>query len=178
MFMMHLWIKPHFPASSTSLILATKLNTRKLLHAVILESTAGQNGQCSDWAMGWKFWSSIPAKARDFLLQNALTNPALYPMDTQGSFLEVKQPRREVDHSLPSSAKVRNQQIYTLCTHPPPSPDNFTWQKHYLNKKFHIFPGFITIPDIKRHFYLTSACTYQFVITGYSTIKLQCLGVF
>jgi hypothetical protein len=51
-----------------------------------------------------------------FLLQNALNNPALYSMDTQGSFLKVKQPRREDDHSLPSSAKVRNQQTYTLPT--------------------------------------------------------------
>ena len=52
-----------------------------------------------------------------FHLQNALNNPALYATDTQGSFLEVKQPRREVDHSLPSSVKVKNQQTYTL---PPP----------------------------------------------------------
>jgi hypothetical protein len=48
------------------------------------------------------------------LHQNALNNPALHSMDTQGSFLEVKQPRLEVHHSLPSRAKVKNQETYTF----------------------------------------------------------------
>jgi hypothetical protein len=35
-------------------------------------------------------------------------HPASYPMGTGGSSLEVEQPWREGDHSLPSSAKVMN----------------------------------------------------------------------
>jgi hypothetical protein len=34
-------------------------------------------------------------------------HPASYPMGTRGSFPGVKQPRREADHSPPSSAEVK-----------------------------------------------------------------------
>jgi hypothetical protein len=40
-------------------------------------------------------------------------HPASYPMVTRDYFLGVKQPRREADHSPPSSAEVKNVWIYT-----------------------------------------------------------------
>jgi hypothetical protein len=48
-------------------------------------------------------------------------HPASYQMDTGGSFQEVNRPGREADHSLPSSAEVRNVWSYTstpsVCLH-------------------------------------------------------------
>jgi hypothetical protein len=44
-------------------------------------------------------------------------HPASYPMDTRGSFPELKWPGREGDHSPPSSAEVKNAWCYTS---PPP----------------------------------------------------------
>jgi hypothetical protein len=35
-------------------------------------------------------------------------HPASYPMGTRNSFLRVKRPGRETDHSPPSSAEVKN----------------------------------------------------------------------
>jgi hypothetical protein len=35
------------------------------------------------------------------------THPASYPMGTRGSFLGVKRPGREADHSTPSSTEVK-----------------------------------------------------------------------
>jgi hypothetical protein len=40
-------------------------------------------------------------------------HPASYPMVTRGSFLGLKRPGREADHSLPSSAEVKNAWSYT-----------------------------------------------------------------
>jgi hypothetical protein len=40
-------------------------------------------------------------------------NPVSYPMGTGGSFPVVKKPRREGDHSSPSSAEVKNAWSYT-----------------------------------------------------------------
>jgi hypothetical protein len=40
-------------------------------------------------------------------------HPASYPMCTRGSFLGVKRPGREADHSPPSSADVKNAWSYT-----------------------------------------------------------------
>jgi len=34
-------------------------------------------------------------------------HPASYTIDTGASFSGIKQPRREVDHSFPSSAKIK-----------------------------------------------------------------------
>jgi hypothetical protein len=64
------------------------------------------------WAMGWMPGVRIPAGARDLsLLDSVWTSsgacPASYPMITRGTFPEVKQPRREADHSPPSSAEVK-----------------------------------------------------------------------
>jgi hypothetical protein len=54
----------------------------------------------------------LPAGAGNFPLHHRFQNgsgvhPASYPMDTRGSFPEVKQPGREADHSPPSSAEVK-----------------------------------------------------------------------
>jgi hypothetical protein len=70
---------------------------------------------------GLDFWGSrvrFPAGAGNFSLhhrvQNASgANPASYPMDTGGSFPEIKQPGPEADHSPPSSVEVKNAWSYT-----------------------------------------------------------------
>jgi hypothetical protein len=49
---------------------------------------------------GWKFFFSPPDRLWG--------HPVLYPMGTGGSFLEVKWPGREADHSLPPSAEIKN----------------------------------------------------------------------
>jgi hypothetical protein len=55
---------------------------------------------------------SILAGAGNFFLRHHVQNgsgshPASYPMDTRGSFPEVKQPGREADYSPPSSAEFK-----------------------------------------------------------------------
>jgi hypothetical protein len=40
-------------------------------------------------------------------------HPASYPMGIEGSFLVVKQPEREADHSPPTNAEVKKSCIYT-----------------------------------------------------------------
>jgi hypothetical protein len=54
----------------------------------------------------------FPAGAENFSLHHRVQNgsgahPASYPMGARGSFLGVKQPGREADHSPPSSAEVK-----------------------------------------------------------------------
>jgi len=39
--------------------------------------------------------------------------PASYPMGTGGSFLGVKRPEHEADHSPPSSAEIKSPWSYT-----------------------------------------------------------------
>jgi hypothetical protein len=49
-----------------------------------------------------------------FLVQNGSgAHPVSYPMGTRSSFLGVKGPGREADHSPPSSAEVKNAWSYT-----------------------------------------------------------------
>jgi hypothetical protein len=60
----------------------------------------------------------FPAGARNFSLHHRVQNgseahPASYPTGTRGSFLGVKRPGREADHSSPSSADVKNAWSYT-----------------------------------------------------------------
>jgi hypothetical protein len=62
-----------------------------------------------DWGSKFRF----PAGAGNFSLHHRVQNgsgfhPASYPMGTRGSFPGVKRPGREDDHSLPSSAEVKN----------------------------------------------------------------------
>jgi hypothetical protein len=54
----------------------------------------------------------FPAGAGNFSLRHRVqtgsgAHPASYSMGIGGSFLEVKRPRREANHSPPSSAKVK-----------------------------------------------------------------------
>jgi hypothetical protein len=55
----------------------------------------------------------VPAGAGNFSPHHYVQNgsgahPASYSMGTRGSFLRVKRPGREADHSPPSSAEVKN----------------------------------------------------------------------
>jgi hypothetical protein len=66
----------------------------------------------------------FPAGAGNFSLHHRVQNgsgayPASYPMGTSGSFLQVKWPGREADHSPTSSAEVTNAWSYT-------SPNTFS----------------------------------------------------
>ena len=59
-------------------------------------------------------------------------------MGTRGSFSWVKQPRHEVNHSPPSSSKVRNEWSWTTTSHICPSSndrDNFTSLSSYSVNK-------------------------------------------
>jgi hypothetical protein len=54
----------------------------------------------------------FPAGAGDFSLHHCVKNgsgahPASYPLGTRGSFPGVERPEREADHTLPSSAEVK-----------------------------------------------------------------------
>jgi hypothetical protein len=60
----------------------------------------------------------LPAGAGNFSLGHSFqtgsgAHPASYPTDTGRSFPGVKRPGREADHSLPSSAEVKNAWSYT-----------------------------------------------------------------
>jgi hypothetical protein len=60
----------------------------------------------------------VPAGAGNFSLHHHVqngsgTHPASYPMGTRDFSVGVKRPRREADHSPPSSAEVKNAQSYT-----------------------------------------------------------------
>jgi hypothetical protein len=73
-------------------------------------------------------WGSrvrFPAGAGNFSLHHrdqtgSEAHPASYPMDTRGSFHGAKQPGREVDYSLPSSAEVK--ECVELYLHSPNTP--------------------------------------------------------
>jgi len=61
---------------------------------------------------------SIPDRGRNFSLRHRVqsgfgVHPASYLMSTKGSSLGVEQPGRQADHSLPSSAEVKNACSYT-----------------------------------------------------------------
>jgi hypothetical protein len=61
----------------------------------------------------------FPAGAGNFSLRPRVqtgsgAHPASYPVGNRGSFLGVKRPRREADHSPPPTAEVKkNEWIYT-----------------------------------------------------------------
>jgi hypothetical protein len=60
----------------------------------------------------------FPTRAGNFSLHHCVQNgsgahPVSYPMGTGGSFLGVKRPGREADHSPSSSAEVKNAWSYT-----------------------------------------------------------------
>jgi hypothetical protein len=60
----------------------------------------------------------FPAEAGNFSLRHRVQNgsgahPPSYPVDTKGSFPEVKRPGGEADHSPPSRAEVKNARSYT-----------------------------------------------------------------
>jgi hypothetical protein len=51
---------------------------------------------------------SNPGEGKPFLLSRADAHPASSAGGTMGDLLEVKRPRREVVHTPPSSAEVKN----------------------------------------------------------------------
>jgi hypothetical protein len=76
--------------------------------------------RCSDWiwAERPRGRSLSPGGGQEFLLLHVVqtgpgVHPTSYPMGTGGSFLGVKRPGREADHSLPTSAEVMKMRIYT-----------------------------------------------------------------
>jgi hypothetical protein len=59
----------------------------------------------------------FPARARNVSLLHSVhtgseVHPASYPMRTDGSFQRVKQPKHGPHRSLPSSAQVKNMELY------------------------------------------------------------------
>jgi len=63
----------------------------------------------------------FPARAGNFSLHHrvqtgSVAHPASYPMDTRGSFLVVKRPGSESDHSPPSRAEVKKVWSYISTT--------------------------------------------------------------
>jgi hypothetical protein len=67
-----------------------------------------------DWTAGIRFLTG----AGDFSVLHTIqtgpgVHPASYPMGTGGSFPEVKRPRREADHTAPTSAEGKKMWIYT-----------------------------------------------------------------
>jgi hypothetical protein len=74
------------------------------------------------------------AGAANFSLHHRVQNgsgahPASYPVGTSGSFLVVKRPGREADHSLPSSDEVK--ECVELYVHSPSTP---SWRGAQLKK--------------------------------------------
>jgi hypothetical protein len=58
-------------------------------------------------------------------------HPSSYPMGTSGSFLEVKRPGREADHSPPSRHEIKNARSYKS-----PPPTRLHGVKHRDNLTF------------------------------------------
>jgi hypothetical protein len=66
-----------------------------------------------DIATGWTAGNRFLVWTRDFSGLHSIhigsgAYPGSYPMGTEGSLPRVKRPGREADHSLPSSAEVKN----------------------------------------------------------------------
>jgi hypothetical protein len=105
-----------------------------ILHFVFLYVIA-----CLQWAMIVQWYTPgllkvgllavwVPAGSRNFSLHHCVhtssgPHPASYPVGTRGSYLGVKRPGREADHSFPSSAKVKNMWSYTS----PPQYASMSW---------------------------------------------------
>jgi hypothetical protein len=76
----------------------------------------------TEWTTGFR----SPAEAKNFsssfcVQTSSEAHPASYPMSTEGPCSEGKaRPRRDADHSPPSSAEVKNEELY-------PSPP---WRLH------------------------------------------------
>ena len=67
--------------------------------------------------MGWTIEGSIPSRIeRSFSSpkhpDQLWIQPSLLSNDYMGSFLEVKQPEHEIDHSLPTIAEIKNEWNY------------------------------------------------------------------
>jgi hypothetical protein len=84
-------------------------------------------------------WSGIrvPAGARNFSLRHRVQNgsgahPVSYPMGTRCSFLGIKRPRHEVDHSPTSSAEVMN--AWSYISTPP-----YAWCSVKAQGEFYVY---------------------------------------
>jgi hypothetical protein len=77
----------------------------------ICDTEPGERGRYSDWLRSGRprGRSSGPGRVKNFLF-SASSRPALGLTQT---FAGVKRPRREADHSPPSSAEVKKMWIYT-----------------------------------------------------------------
>jgi hypothetical protein len=52
-------------------------------------------------------WSTSPGRVKNFQLSVSGAHRATYAMGTRGSFFGEERPEREDDHSLPTSAEVK-----------------------------------------------------------------------
>jgi hypothetical protein len=88
-------------------------NSRKRISEVYVMFSA------STWATGWMIEGSSPGRGWEISLHHRVqtgsgAHPASYQIGTRGLFPGgVMRPGREVDHSPPSSAKVKNAWSYT-----------------------------------------------------------------
>jgi len=72
-----------------------------------------QNISVSDWSTDWTTWFDYRRGLGIFLFATA-SRPGLTPTDPLIQWVPgIKRPRREADHSLQSSAEVKNAWIYT-----------------------------------------------------------------
>jgi len=77
------------------------------------------------WATGWTIGVRVSARAGNFPLNHRVRKssgayPATYLTGTRGSFLRIKRPGREADHSPPFSAEVKDRM--ELYLHSPNTP--------------------------------------------------------
>jgi hypothetical protein len=91
--------------------------------------------------LGFLIGGSSPGRGWEFFLHHCVqtgsgTHPASYPVGTRSSFLGVKRPGREADHSPPSCAEVK--ECVELYLH---SPSTLLWHGAQLNQgdNYHIY---------------------------------------
>jgi hypothetical protein len=90
---------------------------RRLKNNIKLDLTEREEAEIPQSVLDWTAGVRFPTGARYFSLLRSVqtgsgTHSASYPIGTGGSFLGVKPPRREADHTTPSSTEVKNGGIY------------------------------------------------------------------
>jgi hypothetical protein len=145
----------------------------------------GQRNRYGDLATGWKIRNSNPGRGKRFLSSPdwIWDPPSLLFNKYRDSYLRAKRPEREVDHSPPSSAEVKNEWSYTsappACLHSV-DRNNFTvtWphlSKIHFNKIIHSTPRVsptlsLWLFHTHTHFSLLSL----FIVRPFSPLLLTC----
>jgi hypothetical protein len=123
-----------------------------------------------DWGSKVRF----PAGAGKFSLHHHVPNGsgaqlAFYPMGTGGSFPGVKRPGREVDHSPPSSAEVKESVELHFHSSNTPSWRGAQLKKHRDNFAFAFYRCFdIKIIQNIRHVFMAQITNQKFVYKHYN----------